>query len=87
MEEIKVTLVDAEVSSLKLKKDDVVVVHMPNNAFRSIARSKLGFKPLTDNLRTAFPNVKVLILPKDFEISVIEKSKALKLKKKLDNIN
>lgn len=68
MEELKITFVDVEMTALKLTKDHTLVVHVPKYVFSDIVLSKL-----THHLTKALPGVNTLILPMDFEISVVEK--------------
>ena len=73
MEELKITFVDVELTALKLTKDHTIMLRIPNKVFHRIRESKNGLGLITDTWGKAFPGVKVIVLPIDMEVSIIEK--------------
>ena len=59
-------------TALKLTKDQTIMLRIPNEVFHRIRKSKNGLGLITDTWEKAFPGVKVIILPVDMEVSIVE---------------
>lgn len=69
MPEIVISLEKGEIAKLKLKDGDVLVFKIPRPLMRHA-------KKISELVKQAVPDNRMLIIPKDFELSVIEEEEA-----------